>query len=348
MKRSTIFSFSVVVLVIATTLQASASAAATSGPRVTALVLQPSRFETGKSYSLLPKTEELTEGDAAPLYDKAVADMPQNMNTGQLRQWTRVPLAELPQGQVQAFLQQAQPTLQSIAKAARCKSCTWPAFQAGTMPSNLSAYRQLTYIVCLKARLEIARKQYDAALATMQSGLAMARHIGDAPTIIQGLVGLAMASMVFRSVDDLAQAPGSPNLYAGLKALPTPLIDLEKPIAAELKALESNTQYNALVRNQMRKQMEEGFVGVRRTSSRSAAEIDARQCIEALRHYAATHDGKLPAQLGDIAGVELPNDPVTQKPFMYSLDGTKALLETSVPEGGRPRDAMRYEITVAR
>ena len=54
-----------------------------------------------------------------------------------------------------------------------------------------------------------------------------------------------------------------------------------------------------------------------------------------LRHYAATHDGQLPTELSDITSVELPNDPVTQKPFMYHRDGTKAVLEMGVPEGGR-------------
>ncbi len=348
MKRSAVCSFGAVVLVIATTMQASASAAATSGPRVTTLVLQASRFDTGKSYSLLPKAEELTEGDAAPLYGKAVADMPQNMNTGQLRQWTRVPLAELPQAQVQVFLQQAQPTLQSITKAARCKSCNWPPFQAGTMPANLSEYRQLTYIVYLKARLEIARQQHDDAIATMQMGLATARHIGEAPSVTQGMVGVAMAAVVLRGVDDLAQAPDSPNLYGALKALPKPLIDLEVPIASELKALESNTQYNALVRIALRKHMEESYARVRQIGGRLDGEIGARQCVEALRHYAATHDGQLPAGLGNVTGVELPNDPVTQKPFMYHLDGAGAVLEMGIPEGGQPREGMRYEITVAR
>jgi hypothetical protein len=348
MTRSAVCSFSAIVLIVSTTMQTTVLAAAASGPRVTALVLQPSRFDASTSCSLLPKAEELTEGDAAALYNKAVADMPQNMNVSQLREWTRVPLRELPQDRVQAFLQQAQSALQSIAKAATCKNCNWPPFQAGAMPANLTEHRNLAYIVCVKARLEIARKQYDAAIATMQTNLAMARHIGEAPSIMQGMVGAAVASVVLRGVDDLAQAPDSPNLYGALKALPRPLVDLEKPIASELKALESNTKYNAMLRSAMRQQMEEGYTRVRQLGRRLDGEIGARQCIEALRHYAATHDGKLPAQLGDIAGVGRPNDPVTQKPFMYRLDGTKAILEMGVPEGGRPREGLRFEITVAR
>jgi tetratricopeptide (TPR) repeat protein len=347
MKRSTISSFGAVVLIISSVVQAGESSAASS-PRITALALQPSQFDASKNYSLLPKPEELTEGDAVALYNKAVADMPENMDVGRLRNWTRIPLSELPQDQVQTFLQQAQPAMQAIAEAAVCRSCNWPPFQAGTMPASLSEYRNLAYLVYLKARLEIARKQYDDAVATIRTGLAMARHIGEAPTVVQGLVGVATAAVMLRAVDDLAQTPDSANLYGTLAALPRPLIDLEKPIASELKALESNPQYNALVRRALRKQMEESYVRVRQLGGRLDGDVAAHQCIQALRHYAATHDDQLPTELSDITGVELPNDPVTQKPFMYHLDGTKAVLEMGVPEGGRPSESMRYEITVVR
>ncbi|MBN1360471.1 MAG: hypothetical protein JW993_07760 [Sedimentisphaerales bacterium] len=347
MKRSTFRSIGVVVLVIAVAVQTSVLAAQASGPRVTTLVIQPARLDTGKDYSLLPKPEDLTEGNAVPLYDQAVEKMPTNMNSGQIAEWTRVPLSELPLDQVQDLLQRAQPSLEAIAQATRRKSCNWPAFQPGTMPAHLSEYRQLTFILCVKIRSEIAQRKYDEALTTMQTGMAMARQVGDAPTLVQGLVGIAMAAMMLRGVDDLAQAPDSPNLYAALKALPRPFVDVEKPIATERKALETSTQYSDAVREAMRQQVEPAYERTRQLARRLSADIGARQCLEALRHYAATHDGWLPAELDDISGVELPNDPVTQKPFMYRLDGDKAVLETAAPEGGSPRETMRLEITVA-
>ena len=45
--------------------------------------------------------------------------------------------------------------------------------------------------------------------------------------------------------------------------------------------------------------------------------------VEAMRLYAAGHDGKLPADRDDIP-VPLPLDPVTGKPFAYSLEGATA------------------------
>jgi hypothetical protein len=348
MKRSIVCSCGAVVLVICVTFQARTWGAAAAGPRTTSLVLQPSRFDTGRHCSLFPKAEELAEGDAAVLYVKAVNDLPTNMNTGQLREWTSASLSELPLDQVQAFLQQAQPALQTIAEAAKCKSCNWPPFQAGTMPAHLTEYRQLALILLLKARSEIASKQYDEAVTTLQSGMAMAKHVGEAPTLVQSLVGIAMASMMLRGVDDLAQAPDSPNLYAALKALPRPLIDVEKPIATERNTLETSTEYTGAVREAMRQVVEPAYEQIRQTARRLVGDTSARQCVEALRHYAATHDGRLPAQLSDIAGVALPDDPVTQKPLAYRLDDAGAVLETAVPAGGSPREAMRCEITVAR
>ena len=173
----------------------------------------------------------------------------------------------------------------------------------------------------------------------------MARHIGEGPTVVQGLVGVAIAAMVLRCAEDMAQAPGSPNLCHAMQALPRPLIDLNQPISAELKSLDANSQYSEATRNMMRRQMESSFDRVRQLMNRLDGTVAAIQCIEALRHHVATHDGSLPARLADIADVELPAD---EKPFVYRLDESKALLEVSPPKGGRSKDAIRYEITVAR
>jgi hypothetical protein len=327
--------------------RAGESGARAAGPRVTTLAMQASRLDNDADYSLLPKAADLTDGDAAVLYNKAVDAMPNNFNQGQVIEWARLPLDQLPQEQVQAVLQRAQASLQFVAEGALCKNCVWPPFQAGTMPPNLDKYRQLGFLMSLKVRLEIAQKQYDRAVGTMRTGMAMARHVGEAPTIIQGMVGIAMAAVMLRGVDELTQAPGSPNLYAAIEALPRPFIDIEKPIAEELKALDANPRY-ALVRGMMRKQMEEAYVRVRQVNQRTDALIAAHQCVQALRHYAATHDNQLPAQLADITDATLPDDPLSGKPFAYHLEGTKAILDVSAPEGGSPREALRYEMEIAR
>lgn len=50
------------------------------------------------------------------------------------------------------------------------------------------------------------------------------------------------------------------------------------------------------------------------------------RCVEAIRLYAAGHDGKLPARLEDIREVPIPHDPVTGQAFPYRLEGDVAVL----------------------
>jgi hypothetical protein len=88
---------------------------------------------------------------------------------------------------------------------------------------------------------------------------------------------------------------------------------------------------------------------VRRLQTRLEQRVGLLRCVEALRLYAAAHDGRLPAKLADV-GVPLPDDPVTGKPFRYRLDGETADVRGS-PRKGQETVALfnvRYEVTVAR
>jgi hypothetical protein len=78
-------------------------------------------------------------------------------------------------------------------------------------------------------------------------------------------------------------------------------------------------------------------------------EFAALRTVEALRLYAATHDGKLPATLEDIKEVPVPLDPVMGRLFDYKLDGPTATLEGKAPAGQSiETGAFRYLITVAK
>src|SRR5262249_39123309 len=65
---------------------------------------------------------------------------------------------------------------------------------------------------------------------------------------------------------------------------------------------------------------------VNEASARSERRLAMLRTIEALRLYAAGHEGKLPAALSDIRAVPLPADPYTGKPFDYLANGDKATL----------------------
>ncbi len=296
---------------------------ASTRPHVSVLTLRPSRLDSGQACSLLLSAAELQEGDAAALYREAGVTLPDGTSE---RIWdnVRVPLGEFAVEKVQAFLKSAGPTLQSVERAAHCRTCTWPAFDPENPPADeLTRLRLLMFPICLQARLDIKKGRYDAALGVMRTAVAMARHVGDASVAMLTCLGIALARMAMERVEDMAQAPDSPNLYTALAALPTPLVEGKMRASDKGYRLESRFMH------------------------RLEAYQASLQCIEALRDYAATHSNKLPTGLGAITDVKLPCDPATGQPFTYCLEDTKAILEVSPPKGCAPGEGLRYEITVA-
>jgi hypothetical protein len=175
----------------------------------------------------------------------------------------------------------------------------------------------------------------------MQTGLAMARHLGEAPNLNQGLFGLAIGAVMLNQMEALVQAPDAPNLYRALQELPKPLVDLTKTMELEIANLR---KYNFLLRRQFEKQLKPAHDRVRLTMNRLDRHVAALQCVEALRLYAGAHKDKFPNTLTEITKIPIPNDPVTQKPFVYSRTGSKAVVEAPAPKGAKPKDAMRYDL----
>jgi hypothetical protein len=88
---------------------------------------------------------------------------------------------------------------------------------------------------------------------------------------------------------------------------------------------------------------------VRRAQGHLEQRVALLRHVEALRLYAAAHDGKLPAKLAD-APVPLPDDPFTGKPFVYRVAAATAHLRGSPPRGEEqnPGFNVRYEVTVQK
>jgi hypothetical protein len=88
---------------------------------------------------------------------------------------------------------------------------------------------------------------------------------------------------------------------------------------------------------------------VRRAQGRLEQRIALLRHVEALRMYAADHDGKLPEILEDIP-VALPVDPFTGKPFRYKLEGTTAHIRGNPPPGMEkaPEFNLHYVVTIRK
>lgn len=67
--------------------------------------------------------------------------------------------------------------------------------------------------------------------------------------------------------------------------------------------------------------------------------------FEAMRLYAAAHDGRWPDSLSDITEVPIPTNPCDDKPFVYQRQGDKAVLTSESGPSGVP---WRHEITLRR
>jgi hypothetical protein len=79
--------------------------------------------------------------------------------------------------------------------------------------------------------------------------------------------------------------------------------------------------------------------------ARMAWTLARLRIFEALRLYAAGHDGKLPDRLEDITDVPIPRNPFDDQPFEYHRDGDHAVLDC---QHGPPVLPWRYEITMQR
>ena len=288
------------------------------------LIIYPSELPvSGKKYRLLPEVEELADADAVPLYEKAVQSLPDNLKMDEINQWLKTPPDKLPRKQVQSTLEKFKPAFRFLEQAAKCKQCDWPYLDDDTLSQTLANYRKLLFLLALQARLQIAQDSYDEAISTMQTVFGMARHFGEDPILVRGLVGIGMAAYMCRQIEQFVQRPDAPNLYQALRDLPQPLVDLTKQAEWEEPDLKGK---------------------VHMLMNRLDRHVATLQCVEAIRLYAGSHDGMFPGKLLDVKEVDIPDDPVTTKPFSYNLSGSAAILEAPGSEDLEGKYAIRYEL----
>jgi hypothetical protein len=74
----------------------------------------------------------------------------------------------------------------------------------------------------------------------------------------------------------------------------------------------------------------------------------ALRVVEALRLYAAGHDGRLPDQLSDVTEAPVPDDPVTGRPFEYRREGDTATVASQVQRDPLPNNGVRYQVSIRK
>ena len=173
----------------------------------------------------------------------------------------------------------------------------------------------------------------------------MGRHLGQGPTTTQAMTGTAVGGVMCREVELFIKGKDAPNLYWALANLPEPLADVQTAIDGERANLKD---YNFLLRRQFEKQLKPAHDRMLSMAKRMDTNVNALQCVEAIRHYAATHNGRLPEKLADIGDIKVPIDLMNDRAFGYQRTATGAVLQADVPKGGQEHDIIRYQVILKK
>jgi hypothetical protein len=207
------------------------------------MTLQPAAVpDPALKYRLLPAVEDVCAGNAVQLYYRSFSpEWWSNWGTHEffekVSEQLQTPLAKLPREELKFFL--GLKPLHEVDLGARREYCDWE-FTARVrkegfrmLLGDIQSLRRITTLLAVRARLQMANGEYDEAVYSLQTGFALARHVADAPLAISGVIGISFATEMGKQVEELIQAPGSPNLYWALTALPAPCIDLRRGLDGE-------------------------------------------------------------------------------------------------------------------
>ena len=215
-------------------------AAPTSLPSVSKLTLHPSAL-TGLPfrYRMLPDAVDLQPGNAASLYMSActlMSGFDTKENLAALDETEDGPVDKIDRAKASKLLASVA-ALRLVELGARREYCHWdlPVREEGfsTLLPHLSQIRSICRLLSLQAKLQIADGKFDEAAHTIQTGLAIAKHLDSEGMLVQQLVGAATTELMLSRVEQWITTPGSPNIYWSITDLPTPFFDLRSSLRAE-------------------------------------------------------------------------------------------------------------------
>jgi hypothetical protein len=207
-------------------------------------------------YVLLPELRELNSGNPVQWYIRCFQEQ-RNFFFGkeavaERARYRSMPLTELPLDKLWNYGGNA---ISQADWGARLDALDWqvtPRVQTEGMDLRLPELAPLRILVLalqVRFRGEIADRRYDDAVRTAKTMFALARHLGEHPTVAGNWDGLINAEQALDSLEEMIQQPGSPNLYWALTDLPSPLVEIRKgvqghrsQVAAELKPLRDDAK----------------------------------------------------------------------------------------------------------
>jgi len=186
-------------------------------------------------------------GNRAFLYDAALSILANlqsknpSLDGDQLTKWLKTPFEELPLDDVHSALSKFESVIHYADLASKGEYCVWdyPVREEGfrcQMP-NLLGFRSMARLLCLKVRVQTADGDIKGAMHTLRIGASMGRDLGNGPFLVQGLVGIAIDSLMFKEMRQLIQVADAPNMYWALTSLPEPLVSMHKAMQVESSML---------------------------------------------------------------------------------------------------------------
>src|SRR4051812_22011163 len=194
-------------------------------------------------YRLLPMSSELNPGNAAPVYLRLRHE--QKDETWRLIKekhdaWNVPPLEKLPVREAREFVDRYLTLTKLLRIGAWRAECDWgyPLAEQRReaifiLLPDCESMRQMARLLQLKARVEIAEHAYDQAIDTIETGIAMGRHVSSAPFIVNGVAAAGICLGMLDRVEELISQPDAPNLYWALTALPRPLVSLRRGLETD-------------------------------------------------------------------------------------------------------------------
>ena len=191
-------------------------------------------------YRLLPSSLDTVGGNAVQLYMIGATQAPTDDEfNSQIDSWLSMEMSKLPRQQIDERLSTIPIgyVFKNFDAAARHEQCVWEnhyksqGFDA--LLPHLRGMRDGSKIIALKARLQLADGDYPAALHTLQTGFATARHLTPQSVLIQQLVAAAIARRMLDDVNDWVGSSNAPNLYWALSELPHPYLDTRETFDQE-------------------------------------------------------------------------------------------------------------------
>lgn len=187
-------------------------------------------------HRLLPELREMQTGNQITAFYKCFFEQ-NNLfhskeSTDKQQKWNAAPLKDLATDK--ELVNYGGGAVKQALYAARLDAVNWEITNqaksdgVALLLPDVQQMRMLTAVLKIRARGEMARGEFDAAIQTLQTQFVLARTFNEHPTLIGHLVGLALTMIAVTELEEFVQQPGAPNLFWALVDLPAPFIDLRK------------------------------------------------------------------------------------------------------------------------